>query len=110
MNDDLITTNTLWYKIKKFFGKIFNLKHKGYRSQVINNIDKSLNKEKFLIELNGGTSLANRLLSYEISTNELTEKEVDEMIEYFVNDIKGINNELEKVKQHIIAMQLELKK
>ncbi len=31
------------------------------------------------------------------------------MKEYFTNDIQSIDNELSKIKQHIIAMQQELK-
>lgn len=110
MNHDLTRTDTLWYKIKKFLGKIFHSKCEKYTNQVVNNTNKSLNKNNFIKELNGKTTLANKLLSYEISTSELTEKEVDEMFEYFTNDIEGINNELERIKQHIIAMQQELKK
>ena len=37
------------------------------------------------------------------------EQEVNEMKEYFTNDIQSIDNELSKIKQHIIAMQQKLK-
>ena len=35
--------------------------------------------------------------------------EVDEMTEYFKNDIKNIDNELIRIKKHILSMQQSLK-
>lgn len=34
---------------------------------------------------------------------------VNEMIDYFTKDIKNIDNELLRIKQHILFMQKELK-
>ena len=42
-------------------------------------------------------------------TSELNETEVDEMIEYFTKDIQNIDNELLRIKQHILVMRQELK-
>ncbi len=49
--------------------------------------------------------LAQKLLCGEIGTNELSEIQIDEMTEYFTKDINNINNELFRIKQHILCMQ-----
>ena len=116
MNNKLIKTNTIWYKIKSFFKKIFikkrdininklqeesNLKQK---SELFNNI--SVKEE--IEENNRKKDLAEKLLYGEIGSSELTEEETDEMIEYFTEDIQKINNELERIRNHIISMKKEL--
>ena len=116
MNNKLITTNGVWYKIKKFFRNIF-FKRKSYNkneTKIINNEQIKSNfardnnlKEKFEIE-NKQQNLANKLLYGEIGTSELNENEVDEMIEYFTKDIQNIDNELLRIRQHILAMRQEL--
>ena len=50
------------------------------------------------------------MLCGEIGPSELNEKEVNEMTEYFKKDIQNIDNELLRIKQHILYMQKELKK
>ena len=117
MNNELIPTNRLWYKIKKFFRSLF-FKEKTYTINEINTIEeekKNSNftyvdnlKENFEKE-NNEKVLAEKLLYGELGTSELNETEVDEMIEYFTKDIQNIDNELLKIKQHIIYMQKELK-
>ncbi len=116
MNNKLITTNGVWYKIKNFFRNIF-FKEKSYNkneTKIINNEQINSNfvrennlKERFEIE-NRKQNLANKLLYGEIGTSELNENEVDEMIEYFTKDIQNIDNELLRIKQHILAMRQEL--
>ena len=117
MNNELIPTNRLWYKIKKFFKSIF-FKEKSYNkneTKTINNEQRNSNlvyndnlKEKFEKE-NEKKGLAKKLLYGEIGTSELYEDEVDEMIEYFTKDIQNIDNELLRIKQHILVMRQELK-
>ena len=85
MNNKLIKTNSLWYKIKTFFKNIF-----------LKKTNMTEKKEK-------------ALQTEQIGISELNETEVNEMKEYFTNDIQSIDNELSKIKQHIIAMQQELK-
>ena len=116
MNNELIPTNGLWYKIKKFFRSLF-FKEKTYTINEINTIEqeqKNSNsiydgnlKEKFEEE-NKKKVLAEKLLYGELGTSELNETEVDEMIEYFTKDIQNIDNELLRIKQHILAMRQEL--
>ncbi len=118
MNNKLVPTNNLWYRIKNFFRTIF-LKEKNnnnkdfYNSStnsipnnnIITNNDLKL---KFEIE-NQKQSLAKKLLCDELSPSDLEDNEIDDMIDYFSKDITNIDNELLRIKQHIISMQKELK-
>ena len=117
MNNELIPTNSLWYRIKKFFANIF-FKEKQSIMKDIKSFENTTTsntitfndnlKEKFEIE-NKKQALANKLLYGEISTSELEDNEVDEMTDYFSTDIKNIDNELLRIKQHILNMQKQLK-
>ena len=117
MNNELIPTNGLWYKIKKFFRSLF-FKEKTYTINEINTMEKEQKnsnsiydsnlREKFEEE-NKKKVLAEKLLYGELGTSELNETEVDEMIEYFTKDIQNIDNELLRIKQHILVMRQELK-
>ena len=117
MNNELIPTNGLWYKIKKLFRSLF-FKEKPYTINEINTIEKEQKnttstyvdnlKEEFEKE-NKKKFLAEKLLYGEIGTSELYEDEVDEMIEYFKKDIQNIDNELLMIKQNILVMRQEIK-
>ncbi len=118
MNNKLIAINGLWYKIKRFFKKIF-LHKKSFKVDEKPNIEiKEKNdnfiftndlKNKFETE-HRKQILANKLLCGEIGASELKEQDVDEMTEYLKKDIQNIDNELLRIKQHILYMQKELKK
>ncbi len=117
MNNELIPTNGLWYKIKKFFRSLF-FKEKTYTINEINTIEKEQknsnsiydsNLKEKIKEENKKKVLAEKLLYGELGTSELNETEVDEMIEYFTKDIQNIDNELLRIKQHILVMRQELK-
>ena len=117
MNNELIPTNGLWYRIKKFFKNLFFKEKesgakdiKSFENSTTNNtitLNNNL-KEKFEIE-NKKHILAEKLLYGELNTSELDENEVNEMTDYFTKDIQNIDNELLRIKQHILAMQKELK-
>ena len=117
MNNELIPTNGLWYRIKHFFRSIFS-KEKEIEIKANNSFQSNYSKitiinndslkEKYEIE-NKKQALAEKLVYGEINTSELTENEVDEMTDYFTKDIQNIDSELLRIKQHILAMQKELK-
>lgn len=52
--------------------------------------------------------LAEKLLYGEIGTSELNDIEVNEMTQYFINDIKDIDAELYKIKQYILYMKKKI--
>ena len=111
MNNSLIPTNGIWYKIKNWLRKQF-LKQKIDNSNYIgtkktkenNNVVKNENFKESKKQI-----LANQLIYGEIEISELEETQLDEMIQYFTKDIQNIDNELLKIKQHILTMQKELK-
>lgn len=117
MDNKLIPTNGKWYKIKKFFKNIF-FKEKSYNANKMainengqtnnafvydNNLRNRFEKEK------QKEDLAEKLLLGEIGTSELDDIEVNEMTEYFTKDIQNIDNELARIKNHILFMSQELK-
>lgn len=120
MENKLINTNGLWYKIKRFFKNIFikNRSNVEYTSSALlnsnsqekNNFQNNNFKEKIQIEKEN-QELAEKLLYGEIGASELNDIEVDEMTKHFTNDIKNIDAELFKIKQHILYMKqvIELK-
>ena len=120
MENKLINTNGLWYKIKRFFKNIFikNRSNVEYTSSALlnsnsqekNDFQNNNFKEKIQIEKEN-QELAEKLLYGEIGASELNDIEVDEMTKHFTNDIKNIDAELFKIKQHILYMKqvIELK-
>ena len=116
MNNKLISTDGIWYKIRRFFSKLF------FKKKIVNSNDEQIietkykvNNQTFTDELkekfeteNRKQILADKLLCGEIGVSELGELETNEMIEYFTKDIQNIDNELLKIKQHIISMKKEL--
>ena len=114
MNNKLIQTNGIWYKIKMFLQKIFG-QNKSFVPNEESTIEKNNNskftndlREKFEKE-HKNHDLANKFLYGEIGPSELNEQEVDEMTKCFKKDIQNIDNELLRIKQHILYMQKELK-
>lgn len=115
MENKLITTDGLWYKIKNFFKKfLFYKKNKlkisneNSNNNLPNSNFKNSIRDKFSEE-NMKQDMAKKLLYGEIGVSDLNENEVDEMTEYFKNDIKNIDNELIRIKKHILSMQQSLK-
>ena len=115
MENKLITTDGLWYKIKNFFKKFLFYKKNKLKISNENsnnnlpnsNFNNSI-RDKFSEE-NMKQDMAKKLLYGEIGVSDLNENEVDEMTEYFKNDIKNIDNELIRIKKHILSMQQSLK-
>ena len=109
MENKLIKTNTIWFKIKSFFRRIFKRKHSN---EVTNLPDKTQDKiltlrEKMKEELRK-KELAEKLLNNEIDIDDLTDEEVEEMTEYFAKDIEQIDTEMNRIKNHIVEMQRQL--
>ncbi len=111
MNNKLIKTNTFWYKVRNFFQSIFKKKqcNNEYKPQ------ENLKESKFstslretMIEHNKVQSLANKLLVGELGCSELTDSQVDELTIYFKSDIKNLDNELLRIKRHIVEMKQQL--
>ena len=107
VDKQLIKTDTVWYRIRSFFRKFF-VKEKPVSYKI-----HGVKQEKSLFEEeNKKRNLAEQLLNEKIEITDLTDDEVEDMTEYFKNDIEEVDRELEKVKANILRMQkiLENKK
>lgn len=52
--------------------------------------------------------LAEKLKREEIDCDDLNDEEIDEMIEFFSNDIKEKDREIEKIKEEILEIKRKL--
>ena len=114
-NNKLIKTDTIWYKIKKFLYNIFNKKEnnnkkeeKNVQKHINNKFQESISVKKEIDKQNKKEKLALNLINSDVDINDLTDEEVDEMIEWFKQDIEKQDNELKRIKAHIIQIRKEL--
>ena len=112
METELIRTDKLSYKIRRFFMNLF-MKRNSERveetfEEIMNNTELELNKvtsyKTEIQEVGIKQELARKLIKNELAINDLTEEEIDEMIEYFKNNIESKNVELESVKKELAEL------
>lgn len=112
METELIRTDKLSYKIRRFFMNLF-MKRNSERveetfEEIMNNTELELNKvtsyKTEIQEVGIKQELARKLIKNELAIDDLTEEEIDEMIEYFKNDIESKNVELESVKKELAEL------
>lgn len=112
METGLIRTDKLSYKIRRFFMNLF-MKRNSERAEetfeeIMNNTELELNKvtsyKTEIQEVGIKQELARKLIKNELAINDLTEEEIEEMIEYFKNDIESKNVELESVKKELAEL------
>lgn len=101
-------------KIKMFFYNVFM--GKGIK-QINASFEEDANKvpeqTNFIEEVSSKVDnnslsvqeLANQIMSDEVDCYNLTDEQADTMIEYFIKDIAKKENELEKIKNHILEMK-----
>ena len=114
-NNKLIKTDTIWYKIKKFLYNVFNKKEnnnkkeeKNVQNHKDNKFQESISVKQEIEEENKKERLAINLINADVDINDLTDEEVDKMIEWFKEDIEKQNNELKRIKAHILQIKKEL--
>ena len=114
-NNKLIKTDILWHKIKKFLYNIFNKKEtnnkkeeKNVQKHIDNKFQESISVKKDIDEQNKKEKLALNLINANVDIDDLTDEEVNEMIEWFKEDIEKQDNELKRIKAHIIQIRKEL--
>lgn len=119
MENKLATTNTIGDKIRRFFNKLFRknyyIEQTSDKSEIkdADIIKKSLLQDTIsykaeLEEKQRKEEMAQELLNGSIECEELTEEELEEMTEYFSEDIKKQEQELKRIKMHIMEMRKEL--
>ncbi len=73
-----------------------------------NKFQESISVKKEIDEQNKKEKLALNLINADVDVNDLTDEEVDEMIEWFKQDIEKQNNELKRIKNHILQIRKEV--
>ena len=114
MENGLVRTDKLSYKIRRFFLNLF-IKKNSEKAEEIETFEEVMNNTE--LELDKVTSykteiqevgikqeLARKLMKNELEIDNLTEEEIEEMIEYFKNDIESKNVELESVKKELAEL------
>lgn len=109
--------NKFFYKIKEVFFKIFANKEKFTTLNSVNENYINGERNNFTIQISVKEKMkkqvrldetAQKLLNYELIPSELTDKEVDEMTEWFTQDIEEKDKELEKIKNHILSIKRQI--
>ena len=113
MENQLITTDTFGYKVKRIFRSIFSIKRKSPEVMQTEEIVEN-NTEESTIDLDRVISckteaqvtdiknqLAVKIIKNEITMEELAGEEVNEMIEYFEQEINNKNEEIKVLKSKI---------
>lgn len=109
MKNKLIKANSLWYKIKKYIFSIFHKSKQAKEQLIPADNEKRLNKaflehQKVVYDKNI-LDTAGKLCCKKIKITELTESELDVMIEYFRRDISKKEKEFNQIKQRIFRIR-----
>ncbi len=112
MSKELIKTDTLWYKIKKFFKGIFsknnNVMEESHYAEIDedkNDFSQNIFLDKNVEEEIKRITLANNLMNKKVNIESLSEKQVSEMIVYFENYINSMDRQLNEIKEDIIKIK-----
>ena len=106
---ELIVTNTVWYKIKNFLKRLLKKTSNYYEKHSIktkkdnNEFMKNISYRNELINLNTKKEIAEKLMNGQLNIIDLSNNEVNEMIEYFNIYISEINQKLSQIKKSIIG-------
>lgn len=107
-NNQLIPTNTLWYKISNFFKNLFTKKEKEeYNILNIKNSDFMDNislRDKMAISTIQKET-ANNLMNGNLKIESLSNEEINDMIKYFIAYNKEMTQDLERIKKNIINLR-----
>ena len=105
-NNKLIKTDTLWYRINNFFRNLFSFKSKFNKIEKDNKV--MVNTKLIKIDIDESSFrkiLAENLVNGEVVIADLTDREVEEMIDFFTKSIEEIDQELIKRKDNILKIK-----
>ncbi len=116
-NKLIVYKESILNKISNFFKSIFNTTRKDENKATFNNINYSLQKDGFInhiaVKENKEESRLKQLqLKYEngeIDEYEISDEDMDALIEMYKNETEKLNIDTEKRKNHISKMLNELK-
>lgn len=109
MNNNDEEKNTLFDKIKSFFNSLF--KRNKSANELITDKSTLTHEEESFQSLKRATyinELAEKLLYGEIGPTDVEEEYLDELMDYFKNDIQETKNKIEQCKIRIQKMQAEM--
>ena len=113
MENQLDRTDRVIYKIKRFFQCIFikrnSLKtEKNKKEEVVDinvELEKVISCKTEAQEIDIKEQLSKKILKKEIAIKELSDEEIEEMIEYFKADIKIKSEELSNIKKQFAELK-----
>jgi len=97
--------NNILDNIKDFFRNLFQKENS--QKLLVEKTD-LLHKEPLFEKENRQIDLAKKLMNKEINIMELTDEEVEEIIEYFEKDNIELDREINKIKANIIRIKSKL--
>lgn len=117
-NNLILYKESIFKKILNFFKRVFHIDRKDENKTTFNNINYNLEKDEFVkniaIKENEEEKRLKKLqLKYEngeISEDEISDEDIDKLIEMYKKETEKINMDIEKRKSHISKMLNELKK
>ena len=113
MENQLIRTDGMMYKIKRFFRSFFFKRNSNIQEEVVNPVVQDINIELDKVisckteaqEKDIKEQLAQKLMKNELSIKDLADSEVEEMIQYFKADLKCKSEELANTKKLISELK-----
>jgi len=107
-NKQLIITNTLWYKIRNLFSKIFikkNEKTEDIQSVKDNDFTDNISYRDRIIISSKQKEVADAIMKGNKKIELLSDNEVKDMIEYFIKYNRKMNQDIERIRKNIINLR-----
>ena len=116
MENQLVRTDKLLYKVKRFFRLLF-IKNNSQISEEFAQENVDINEELNKViscktaaqEVSIRVKLAEKLTRNELPIKDLSDEEIEQMIQYFKDNIKIKTEELETIKKEIVKLKKESK-
>ena len=116
-NNIIVYNESIFNKILNFVKKIFRISSKDESKTTFNNINYSFPKEEFINDIvvkenEEKVKLKELQLKYEngeIDEYNISDEDIDKLIEMYKNETEKLNLDTEKRKNHISKMLDELK-
>ena len=116
-NNLIVYKESIFNKISRFFKKIFNIDRENENKITFKNINYSLQKDNFISNIavkeneeeNRLKELQEKYEKGEIDEYDISDEDMEKLIEMYKNETEKINLDTERRKKHISKMLNELK-
>ena len=111
MENQLVRTDKFLYKVKRFFRLLFIKKDSQLyqlsqeNQDAVEALDKIISCKTEVQEAIIKNQLAMKLIKNELAIKDLADEEIENMIDFFKQEIKNKNDELEVIKKEIISLK-----